>query len=147
MKAWLASDLSELDLLVIQIDGLHVGDHVLMAAIGVDGNGDKHVLAVVEGATENTVWSFHKTNIACGFSSKPGVKARGVPVLSTATGVEPVVSTAKPLTAAAALPPAFFKTIFYSDLQPLDVIKRVLSELVFGGITVEVLLPARVVKY
>ena len=28
MKAWLASDLSELDLLVIQIDGLHVGDHV-----------------------------------------------------------------------------------------------------------------------
>ena len=40
---------------VIQIDGLHVGDHVLMAAIGVDGNGDKHVLAVVEGATENTV--------------------------------------------------------------------------------------------
>ena len=49
MKAWLASDLSELDLLVIQIDGLHVGDHVLMAAIGVDGNGDKHVLAVVEG--------------------------------------------------------------------------------------------------
>ena len=54
MKAWLASDLSELDLLVIQIDGLHVGD-VLMAAIGVDGNGDKHVLAVVEGATENTV--------------------------------------------------------------------------------------------
>ena len=55
MKAWLASDLSELDLLVIQIDGLHVGYHVLMAAIGVDGNGDKHVLAVVEGATENTV--------------------------------------------------------------------------------------------
>jgi transposase-like protein len=26
-----------------------------VAAIGVDGNGDKHVLAVVEGATENTV--------------------------------------------------------------------------------------------
>ena len=50
MKAWLASDLSELDLLVIQIDGLHVGDHVLVAAIGGDGNGDKHVLAVVEGA-------------------------------------------------------------------------------------------------
>ncbi|MFQ5567985.1 MAG: IS256 family transposase [Paracoccaceae bacterium] len=54
MKAWLASDLSGLDLLVIQIDGLHVGDHVLVAAVGVDGAGDKHVLAVVEGATENT---------------------------------------------------------------------------------------------
>ena len=54
MRAWLAADLSELDLLVIQIDGLHVGDHVLVAAIGVDGKGDKHVLAVTEGATENT---------------------------------------------------------------------------------------------
>lgn len=54
MKAWLAADLSELDLLVIQIDGLAVGDHVLVAAVGVDGAGDKHVLAVVEGATENT---------------------------------------------------------------------------------------------
>ncbi len=55
MRQWLGSDLSELDLLVIQIDGLHVGDHVLVAAVGVDGNGEKHVLAVVEGATENTV--------------------------------------------------------------------------------------------
>jgi len=53
MRVWLATDLSELDLPVIQIDGFHVGDHVLVAAIGVDGAGDKHVLAVVEGATEN----------------------------------------------------------------------------------------------
>ncbi len=53
LKAWLASDLSALDLLVIQIDGLHVGDHVLVAAIGVDGAGDKQVLGIAEGATEN----------------------------------------------------------------------------------------------
>ncbi len=53
LKEWLASDLSELDLLVIQIDGLHVGDHVLVASIGIDGAGDKHVLALAEGATEN----------------------------------------------------------------------------------------------
>jgi len=38
---------------VIQIDGLHVGDHVLVAAIGIDGAGDKHVLALTLGATEN----------------------------------------------------------------------------------------------
>ena len=55
MRHWLSADLSDLDLLVIQIDGLHVGEHVLVAAIGVDGDGEKHVLAVVEGATENTV--------------------------------------------------------------------------------------------
>ena len=42
LKEWLAADLSGLDLLVIQIDGLRVGDHVLMAAIGIDGAGDKH---------------------------------------------------------------------------------------------------------
>ena len=39
--------------LVIQIDGLHVGDHVLVAAVGIDGAGDKHVLALALGATEN----------------------------------------------------------------------------------------------
>jgi len=53
LKEWLAADLSEFDLLVIQIDGLRVGDHVLVAAIGIDGAGDKHVLAVALGATEN----------------------------------------------------------------------------------------------
>jgi len=53
LKEWLAADLSGLDLLVIQIDGLHVGDHVLVAAIGIDGAGDKHVLALALGATEN----------------------------------------------------------------------------------------------
>lgn len=53
LKEWLASDLSGLDLLVIQIDGLHVGDHVLVVAIGIDGAGEKHVLALAVGATEN----------------------------------------------------------------------------------------------
>ena len=52
LKEWLAADLSEFDLLVIQIDGLRVGDHVLVAAIGIDGAGDKHVLALALGATE-----------------------------------------------------------------------------------------------
>jgi hypothetical protein len=52
LKEWLASDLSGLDLLVIQIDGLHVGDHVLVVAIGIDG-AEKHVLALAVGATEN----------------------------------------------------------------------------------------------
>jgi putative transposase len=48
-------DLSKLDLLVIQIDGLHIGnDLVLVAALGIDGEGHKHPLALIEGATENT---------------------------------------------------------------------------------------------
>ena len=40
--------------MVIQIDGLHVGnDLVLVAALGIDGEGHKHPLGLVEGATEN----------------------------------------------------------------------------------------------
>ena len=54
MAEWMTSDLSKLDLLVIQIDGLHVGnDLVLVAALGIDGDGNKHPLGIVEGATEN----------------------------------------------------------------------------------------------
>jgi len=54
MAAWMASDLSQLDLLVIQIDGLHIGqDLVLVGALGIDGDGNKHPLGLVEGATEN----------------------------------------------------------------------------------------------
>ncbi len=54
MKEWMASDLSGLDLLVIQIDGIHMDeDLILVAAIGVDAKGDKHPLGLVEGATEN----------------------------------------------------------------------------------------------
>jgi hypothetical protein len=54
LAEWMASDLSKLDLLVIQIDGLHIGsDLVLVAALGIDADGCKHPRALVEGATEN----------------------------------------------------------------------------------------------
>ena len=50
----MTSDLAGLDLLVIQIDGIHVAeDLILVAAIGVDARGDKHPLGLAEGATEN----------------------------------------------------------------------------------------------
>src|SRR5215471_18989083 len=53
MKEWMASDLSKLDLLVIQIDGIHIDeDLVLLAAVGVDGEGGKHPIGVIEGASE-----------------------------------------------------------------------------------------------
>jgi hypothetical protein len=54
MKEWMACDLSRLDLLAIQIDGIHIADDlVLLAAVGVDGVGGQHRLAVIEGAAEN----------------------------------------------------------------------------------------------
>ena len=54
MKEWMAADLSKLDLLVIQIDGIHIKeDLMLLAAVGIEGDGRKHPLGVIEGATEN----------------------------------------------------------------------------------------------
>jgi len=50
---WRQADLSEHDFLVVQIDGLEVGETTLVAAIGVDGDGRKHVLSLADGATEN----------------------------------------------------------------------------------------------
>ena len=41
------------DLLVIYIDGMRFGEHLVVAAVGVDSAGNKHVLGLREGATEN----------------------------------------------------------------------------------------------
>ena len=38
---------------VLMIDGIHVGDHVAVAALGIDADGDKQILGLAEGATEN----------------------------------------------------------------------------------------------
>ena len=45
----------EVDLLVIYIDGMRFGKHHVIAAVGVDKTGCKHVLGLAEGATENGV--------------------------------------------------------------------------------------------
>jgi putative transposase len=53
-KDWMGADLSALDIMVVQIDGIHVAEHlVLVAAIGIDGEGVKHPLGRIEGATEH----------------------------------------------------------------------------------------------
>jgi len=44
----------DVDILVIYIDGMNFADHCVIASVGVDRTGTKHVLGVVEGATENT---------------------------------------------------------------------------------------------
>ena len=50
----LAADLSDLDLVAIMIDGVHFADHLCVVALGIDIEGTKHPLALVEGSTENT---------------------------------------------------------------------------------------------
>jgi len=54
MKEWMGADLSGLDIMVVQIDGIRITEHlVLVAAIGIDGEGVKHPLGLIEGATEH----------------------------------------------------------------------------------------------
>ena len=46
--------LGELDLVAIFIDGIHLGQQVLVVALGLENSGQKHVLGLWQGATENT---------------------------------------------------------------------------------------------
>ncbi len=50
----LARDLTRLDLVALMIDGVHFADHLCVVALGIDIEGTKHPLALVEGSTENT---------------------------------------------------------------------------------------------
>jgi len=45
----------DVELLILYLDGLIFGSHHLLAAVGVDAGGNKHVLGIAEGASENQV--------------------------------------------------------------------------------------------
>ena len=45
--------LDDLDLAVLLIDGVHIGEHCIVVALGLDHTGAKHPLGLWEGATEN----------------------------------------------------------------------------------------------
>jgi len=49
----MSRELGGLKLVALMIDGVHFGEHVVLAAVGIDARGDKHVLGLREGATEN----------------------------------------------------------------------------------------------
>jgi putative transposase len=49
----LGTDLSELDLVALMVDGVHFGEHLCVVALGIGIDGTKHPLAVVDGSTEN----------------------------------------------------------------------------------------------
>jgi transposase-like protein len=54
VEALLSRRFDDLKLLVIYIDGLVFGDYTMIGAVGVDLEGNKHVLGIREGATENS---------------------------------------------------------------------------------------------
>lgn len=50
----LAADLSGLDLVALMIDGVYFAEYLCVVALGIDIDGTKHPLGLVEGSTENT---------------------------------------------------------------------------------------------
>ncbi len=55
LKELAERDFSGLDILAVWIDGLQLGTYHVICAVGVDAQGNKHVLGLREGATENAV--------------------------------------------------------------------------------------------
>ena len=53
LHEWLSSSIAGLDLPVVMIDGIHLADSVILVALGIDAQGNKHVLGLREGSTEN----------------------------------------------------------------------------------------------
>jgi putative transposase len=54
LEQWLSTSLKALDIPVIMIDGIHIDEHVVLVALGIDAQGHKHVLGLHEGSTEHT---------------------------------------------------------------------------------------------
>jgi putative transposase len=54
LGAMMSRDLGKIALCAIMIDGIHVAEHLVLVALGIDDKGDKHTLGLYEGATENT---------------------------------------------------------------------------------------------
>ena len=54
LDEWLRRSLGELDLPVVMIDGIHFRDRIILVALGIDAQGNKHVLGLREGSTEAT---------------------------------------------------------------------------------------------
>jgi len=53
LAAWQATPLDSLELVGLVLDGVHIGDHCLVVALGISADGTKHALGLWEGSTEN----------------------------------------------------------------------------------------------
>jgi putative transposase len=49
----LSAELHSLELVAMMVDGVHFGEHTCVVALGIDIDGTKHPLSLVEGSTEN----------------------------------------------------------------------------------------------
>jgi putative transposase len=54
LAAWRSTALDALDLVALLMDGVHIGEHCIVVALGIDTTGAKHALGLWDGSTENT---------------------------------------------------------------------------------------------
>jgi len=52
LEQWLRRRLDALDLAAVMIDGIHFHERIILIALGIDAQGNKHVLGLHEGSTE-----------------------------------------------------------------------------------------------
>jgi putative transposase len=57
LAAWRATALDAIDLVALLIDGVHIGEHCIIVALGIDHTGAKHALGLWDGSTENAAVS------------------------------------------------------------------------------------------
>jgi putative transposase len=53
LEAWQSRPLDGLDLVGLILDGVHIGEHCLIVALGIAADGEKHALGLWDGSTEN----------------------------------------------------------------------------------------------
>jgi putative transposase len=53
LDAWRSTALDAFDLVALLIDGVHIGEHCIVVALGIDPTGRKHALGLWDGSTEN----------------------------------------------------------------------------------------------
>ena len=53
LAAWQSAPLDAFDLVALLIDGVHLGEHCLVVALGIAADGQKHALGLWDGSTEN----------------------------------------------------------------------------------------------
>jgi transposase-like protein len=53
LAAWQTASLEGLDLVGLLIDGVHIGEHCLIVALGIAADGQKHALGLWDGSTEH----------------------------------------------------------------------------------------------
>jgi putative transposase len=53
LDAWRSTALDAIHLVALLIDGLHIGEHCVVVALGIDTTGAKHAFGLWDGSTEN----------------------------------------------------------------------------------------------